>query len=54
MGLLKALLHRKRALLGPQSMQEAAMIRKKGTEDRLEQRCRLAEQQKMHLVQLLG
>ncbi len=54
MGLRKAFLHRKRALLGPQSMQEAAMIRKKGTEDRLQQRRSLARQQKMHLVQVLG
>ncbi len=65
MGLLKAVLHKERALLRPQSMQEAAMMRMKGAKDRriqqnqklallLKQSLRPARQLEMRLVQLLG
>ena len=65
MGLLRAALHRKRVLLGAQSMQQAAMMHKKAAEEwrikqsqkpalLLEQSLRPARQLEMRLVQLLG
>jgi len=64
-GLLKAVLHKERALLRLQSMQEAALMRMKGAKDRqiqqnrklallLNQSLRPARQLEMRLVQLLG